>query len=173
MGYELAGIDLTVAVSESHIRAADLSNLVGAVNSLYEPLAAVFLFQYDPLEKRLVKLTADSEAILRVTKLSSGSDISFSLLGIDKAIDAIRKLIDDIRFRKERRIQEEEHAKQQREKTAQARLKTEQMRLENYRTMFQAYREYQEMSPKDQNEFLRLINKAALVIEEDRNTLSP
>jgi hypothetical protein len=170
MGYDLNVLNLRVAVSESHIRAADLATFLEAINTLYEALAAVFLFESEPFENRRRLLASDAQAVLRTTKLWSGSDVHLSLLGIDKPIEALRKIVDDIRFRKERRRQEEQKTKQLEEKTDQERLRTQRMRLENIRRIVETFKELK-MSPEDQREFLRLAEKSASAIEENRNAL--
>jgi hypothetical protein len=172
MGYNLQALDLKVVVSESYIRAGDMATLLGAINTLYEALAAVCLFESEPFEKRLLNLESDANVLLRITKIS-GSDIKVSLFGVDKALEVLRKIVDDIRFRKERKIREEEKAKQLKEKTAQERETTEQMRQENVRRSLDTFKEFKNMSLEDQREFIRLTRSSVLAIEQNRNTLLP
>lgn len=166
MGYNLESLNLKVTVFESHIRASDLAILLWSLNTLYEAMATVFLSGSISLEKRRQELMSDSNTLLRITKLSSGSDVNISVVGVDKVLEALRKIIDDIRFRKERGIQEEEKTKQEREKT-------QQMRLENIGRMLETFQEIKNLPAEDQREFLRLMENSILAIEENRNTLGP
>lgn len=173
MGYNLAGADFRVAVSESHIRVGDLAALLGSFNKLYKDLAVAYLSDSKPFENGQLKAIADAKAVLRVTKISSGSDINLSFVGIDKVLEVVRKIVDDIRFRKERRRQEEEKTKQSKEKTAQERQMTQQMQHENLRRMLDTFKEFKNMSPEDQREFLVLMERSTARLEENPNTLLP
>jgi len=175
MGYELGGSDFRVAVSESYVRAGDLATLLGYVNILYEDLAILYLFESKPFEfeKARVELVKDTNAVLRVTKISSGSDLGLSLVGIDKVIEVLRKIVDEIRFRKERRTQEEEKTKQSEEKTAQEREKTQRMQIENLGRTLDTYERFKKMSHEHQQEFLLLIQKSTSRIEENPQHASP
>lgn len=179
MGYELKEVEFRIHVVDDYIRASDLAVVMGALNALYETLAAVFVFSSKPFNGSQLKALEDS-AVVRVTKIWSGSDVSFSLFGVDKAIDALRKLIEDMRFRKERRSQEEEKTKQEKEKTKQMEEKTAQevettrkMRFENIQRELGMVSEIRDMSEDDRREILRLVEQFAEIIDENRNSLLP
>ena len=158
---------------EGDIRVGEFANLLRAINDLYEAFAAGALFDYEPFEKRQRLLRSDRNALLRIKKVQSGSDIKVSFEGIDKVIDAVRKFVNEVRFGKERRRREEERATQERHKTDQEREKARQMRIENDRRLLDTFKEFKSMSPLDQEEFLKLTRRSTKAIEDNPNALIP
>ena len=161
MGYNIEVQKFTIHVPEHNVRARDLAWLLGATNALYDAIAIIFVFDSGRFVDGQLKALPD-DALLRVTSIHSGSDISLSLLGVDRVLDAFRRVVNEFRFRKERKKREEEKTKQEEETTWR-------MRIENVQRALGTFTEFKSLSPEERAQFLRLIQGPLTEIDENRN----
>jgi hypothetical protein len=113
------------------------------------------------------------DSVLRITKMYSGSDATFSLLGIDKVMEQLGKGLVGTRDWKEKKEQQKQKTEQERQKTEQEYEKTRQARLENLQRTMDIYDRLKNMEPKDREQILNMMRMAVAEIEDNRNKLLP
>ncbi|HET9409259.1 MAG TPA: hypothetical protein VFO39_18605 [Candidatus Sulfotelmatobacter sp.] len=175
MGYNVEVQKFTIHVSEDHVAARDLARLLGATDVIYQAITPLFVFGSDRFLDAYSKVLPD-DARLRIASIRSGSDISLSFLGVDKALDALRKVMNEFRFRKERRKREEEKAKQEQEKTRRMKIENAQqeeafrrMRIENFERALATLSEFKNLSPDERANLLQLVEGPLTEIDNNQN----
>jgi hypothetical protein len=159
---QTAQLKLTIQVSEKYARVRDVAELITTLNSIYETLART---SWNKAVPRAHGQRLPDDLLLQITSIHSGSDIKIDLLGLDKVIEQLSKLLQLIRDWKLKK-------QNLREKVEQERQKTSKMKLQNLKDQIYIVAGLP-LSEEEKYKLYRKILKLVEKIERNRNPLLP